>query len=112
MSMRPALRGLADRLRDALRADEMDMVVFHSPDQLARKAVYQGLVSEEIESAGVWVEFLNYPVDDSMESRMLLGMQGIFAEYERAKNMERIRRGKLHRAREGAPVGGRTRCST
>ena len=33
-----------DRLRDALRSDEMDVVVFHSPDRLARKAVYQGRV--------------------------------------------------------------------
>jgi len=95
-----------DRLRDALRAAEMDVVVFHSPDRLARKAVYQGLVLEEIEKAEVRVEFLNYPVDDSPESRMLLGMQGLFAEYERAKIMERTRRGKLHRAREGALVGG------
>ena len=95
-----------DRLRDALRAEEMDVVVFHSPDRLARKAVYQGLVLEEMEKAGVRAEFLNYPVDDSPESKMLLGMQGLFAEYERAKIMERTRRGKLHRAREGALVGG------
>ena len=95
-----------DRLRDALRIAEMDVVVFHFPDRLARKAVYQGLVLEEIEKAGVRVEFLNYPVDDSPESRMLLGMRGLFAEYDRAKIMERTRRGKLHRAREGALVGG------
>ncbi len=95
-----------DRLRDALRADAPDVVLFHSPDRLARKAIYQGLVLEEIEKAGVRVEFLNYPVDDSPESRMLLGMQGLFAEYERAKIMERTRRGKLQRAKEGALVGG------
>ncbi len=95
-----------DQLRDALRDGEIDVVVFHSPDRLARKAVYQGLVLEEIEKAGVRAEFLNYPVDDSPESRMLLGMQGLFAEYERAKIMERTRRGKLQRAREGALVGG------
>ncbi len=95
-----------DRLRDALRVGDMDVVVFHSPDRLARKAVYQGLVLEEMEKAGVRAEFLNYPLDDSPESKMLLGMQGLFAEYERAKIMERTRRGKLHRAREGALVGG------
>ena len=69
-----------DRLRDALRIAEMDVVVFHSSDRLACKPVYQGLVLEEIEKAGVRVEFLNYPVDDSPESRILLGMQGLFAE--------------------------------
>jgi site-specific DNA recombinase len=95
-----------DRLRDALRSDEMDVVVFHSLDRLARKAVYQGLVLEEIEKAKLQVEFVNYPVDDSPESRMLLGMQGLFAEYERAKIIDRTRRGKLQRAREGALVGG------
>ena len=76
---------------------------------LARKAVYQGLVLEEMEKAGVRAEFLNYPVDDSPESKMLLGMQGLFAEYERAKIMERTRRGKLHRAREGALAMKRAR---
>lgn len=50
-----------DRLRDALRTEEMDVVVFHSPDRLARKAAYQGLVLEEMEKAGVRAEFLNYP---------------------------------------------------
>ena len=74
--------------------------------RLTRKAIYQGLVLEEMEKAGVRAEFLNYPVDDSPDSKMLLGMQVLFAEYERAKIMERTRRGKLHRAREGALVGG------
>jgi site-specific DNA recombinase len=95
-----------DRLRDALGRGEFDLVLFHSPDRLARKVVYQFLVLEEMEKAGVRPEFLNFSIDDSPESRMLLGMQGIFAEYERAKIMERTRRGKLLRAREGALVGG------
>jgi site-specific DNA recombinase len=95
-----------DRLRDTLGCGEFHLVLFHSPDRLARKVVYQHLILEEMEKAGVRPEFLNYPVDDSPESRMLLGMQGLFAEYERAKIMERTRRGKLHRAREGALVGG------
>ena len=73
---------------------------------MARKAVYQYLILEELEKAGIRPEFLNCPVDDSPESKMLLGMQGLFAEYERAKILERTRRGKLQRAREGALVGG------
>ncbi len=95
-----------DRLRDALGSGEFDLVLFHSPDRLARKVVYQHLILEEMEKAGIKVEFLNFSMDDSPESRMLLGMQGLFAEYERAKIMERTRRGKLHRAREGGLVGG------
>ena len=95
-----------DRMRDDMHAGELDLVLFPSPDRLARKVVYQYLILEEMENAGVVPEFLNYPLDDSPESKMLLGMQGLFAEYERAKIVERTRRGKLYRAREGALVGG------
>ena len=89
-----------------MHAGELDLVLFPSPDRLARKVVYQYLILEEMENEGVVPEFLNYPLDDSPESKMLLGMQGLFAEYERAKIVERTRRGKLYRAREGALVGG------
>jgi site-specific DNA recombinase len=95
-----------DQLRDAVAGGEIDRALFHSPDRLARKAAYQYVILEELEKAGVKPEFLNCPVDDTAEGKMLLGMQGLFAEYERAKIMERTRRGKLHRAREGALVGG------
>ena len=90
-----------DALRDTLSSGEFDVVLFHSPDRLARKALYQGLVLEEIEKAGVKVEFLNFTADYSPEGRMLLGMQGLFAEYERTKIAERTRRGKLHWAKKG-----------
>ena len=96
-----------DKLRDGLGSGGVDLVLFHSPDRLARKALYQGIVLEEIEKAGVKFEFLNHPVDDSPEGKMLLGMQGLFAEYEVMKILERTRRGKLHKAREGGLMGGR-----
>ncbi len=95
-----------DALRDSVSSGEVDVVLIHSPDRLARKALYQHLVLEEMEQASVRVEFINHPVDDSPEGKMMLGMQGLFAEYERAKITERTRRGKLHWARKGALVGG------
>ena len=42
--------------------------------------------------------FLNRPLGQSPEDDLLLQMQGIIAEYERAKFMERSRRGKRHAA--------------
>ena len=95
-----------DALRDALPSGDFSAVLFHSPDRMARKALYQGILLEEIERAGVKAEFLNYAVDDTPESKMLLGMQGLFSEYEHAKIAERTRRGKLHWANEGVLVGG------
>lgn len=45
--------------------------------------------------------FLNYQGNDSPESHLLLQMQGMIAEYERAKIIERHRRGKIHAAKKG-----------
>ena len=95
-----------DRLRDALSYGEFDLVLFYHPDRLARRVVYQYLVLEEMEKAGVKPEFLNFPLDDSPESQLLLGIQGVISEYDRAKILERTRRGKLLHARAGALVGG------
>jgi len=46
--------------------------------------------------------FLNRPIGDSPEDNLLLQLQGMFAEYERAKLLERSRRGKRHRVEAGA----------
>ena len=74
----------------------------HSPDRLARKDAYQGLLVEEFRRAGVEVIFLNRALGQSSEDDLLLQVQGMIAEYERAKIMERHRRGKRHAARTGA----------
>jgi site-specific DNA recombinase len=74
----------------------------HSPDRLARKYVYQVLLLEEPQCHGVEVVFLNRAIGVSPEEDLLLQMQGMIAEYERAKIVERSRRGKRHAARRGA----------
>src|SRR5262249_25161023 len=51
---------------------------------------------------GVEVVFLNRELGRSPEDDLLLQVQGMMAEYERAKILERHRRGKLHAARSGA----------
>ncbi|HSX80609.1 MAG TPA: recombinase family protein, partial [Candidatus Saccharimonadia bacterium] len=62
----------------------------------------------------VEVVFLNRELGRSPEDDLLLQVQGMMAEYERAKIVERHRRGKLHAARagvvhvlSGAPYGYR-----
>jgi site-specific DNA recombinase len=47
------------------------------------------------------VVFVNAPHSDRPEDQLLLQFQGMIAEYERAQILERSRRGKRHRAREG-----------
>ena len=91
-----------ERLRDTIVLGGMDRVYLLSPDRLARKYAHQALLLEEIASTGVAVHFLNHEVGTTPEQELLLQMQGMIAEYERAKIMERHRRGKLHRAKNGS----------
>ena len=95
--LRPAL----ERLRDLIAAGGLDRLYVHSPDRLARRYAYQALLLDEFRAAGVEVVFLNRALGQSPEDELLLQVQGMVAEYERAKILERSRRGKRH----GAQVG-------
>jgi site-specific DNA recombinase len=108
--VRPAL----ERLRDLAAAGGLDRLYVHSPDRLARKYAYQVLLLDEWQHAGVEVVFLNRAVGTTPEDELLLQVQGMVAEYERAKILERSRRGKRHAAHggsinvlSGAPYGYR-----
>ena len=53
-------------------------------------------------TAAEWKRFSSNPTGgDSPEDRLLVQLQGMIAEYERAQIAERTRRGKRHRARSG-----------
>jgi len=96
--IRPGL----ERLRDVIAAGTVDRLYVHSPDRLARKYAYQVILVEEFRQAGVEVVLLNRALGRSPEDDLLLQVQGMIAEYERAKIIERHRRGKRHAARAGA----------
>ena len=108
--IRPAL----ERLRDVAAAGGIDQLYVHCPDRLARNYAHQVLLLEEFIRAGVEVIFLNREVGQTPEDQLLLQVQGMIAEYERAKILERSRRGKRHGAQvgkvsvlSGAPYGYR-----
>lgn len=96
--VRPAL----DRLRDLAAVGAIDRIYVHSPDRLARNYAYQVLLLDEWRRLGIEVVFLNRPLGQSPEDDLLLQVQGVVAEYERAKIMERSRRGKKHAAQSGS----------
>ena len=95
--IRPAL----ERLRDVAAAGGLDCLYLTSPDRLARRYAYQVLLVDELQRCGVELVFLNRPFGETAEDALMLQVQGVVAEYERAKIMERCRRGKLHAARQG-----------
>jgi site-specific DNA recombinase len=96
--IRPAL----EQLRDVVAAGGIDRLYVHCPDRLARNYAHQVLLLEEFLRAGVEVNFLNREVGQTPEDQLLLQVQGMIAEYERAKILERSRRGKRHAAQIGA----------
>ena len=96
--IRPAL----ERLRDAAYNGVIDRLYVHSPDRLARKYAYQILLMDELRKSGVDVVFLNREIGKTPEDDLLLQVQGMMAEYERAKILERSRRGKIQGAKRGA----------
>lgn len=96
--IRPGL----EKLRDQVSAGKIDKIYIHSPDRLSRKYAYQMILTEEFEKSGTEIIFLNFQAENNPESHLLLQMQGMIAEYERAKIMERHRRGKIHTAKRGS----------
>src|SRR6185437_15292545 len=95
-----------DALRDAAEAGLVQRVWCLSPDRLARAYAYQVLVLDELDRFGVAVAFTDSPglAADDPQSILLTQVQGVIAEYEKAKIAERYRRGKLFRARAGEIV--------
>jgi site-specific DNA recombinase len=95
--VRPGL----ERIRDLAAEGQIQAVLVYGPDRLSRKYAYQVLLIEELTRHGVETVFLNAPQSATPEDQLLVQFQGMIAEYERAQILERSRRGKRHRARQG-----------
>jgi site-specific DNA recombinase len=95
--LRPGL----ERIRDLAAEGHIQAVLAFSPDRLSRKYAYQVLLIEELARHGVDTVFVSSPQSNTPEDQLLLQFQGMIAEYERAQILERSRRGKRHRAKQG-----------
>ena len=95
--IRPAL----EKLRDTAAGGVIDRLYVLCPDRLSRTYAHQMVLIDELMRCGVELMFVNHQLDKTPEGHLLLQVQGMIAEYERAKILERVRRGKLHGARAG-----------
>ncbi len=101
MSMdRPAL----DALRTAIPAQHIDVVIVFDLDRLARKMAYQMLLEDEFAKLGVTIEYVMGRYEDTDEGRLQKQIKSAVAEYERAKILERMKRGKRGKAKSGKVV--------
>ena len=98
--IRPAL----ERLRD-VAAGGIDQLYGPCPDRLARNYAHQVLFLEELLRAGGEGIFLTREGGQTPQEQLLLQVQGMIAEYERANLLERSRRGKRHAAQVGKGSG-------
>ena len=92
-----------DALRDKAAAAEIEQILILNPDRLARKYTHQLMLVEEFKKLGVTITFVNRQIATSPEDQLLLQMQGVIAEYEREKIVERQKR-------EERPQGSQPRC--
>jgi site-specific DNA recombinase len=107
--VRPAL----DQLRMDAKKKIWEAILIYDPDRLARRYSYQELVMDELREAGIEIIFVTISAPKNSEDKILHGVRGLFAEYERAKISERFRLGKVRKVKEGhvltteAPYGFR-----
>jgi len=94
---RPALL----KMREAVRQRLGDIVIIYDPDRLARSLAQQLIITDEITSAGLKLEFVNFEWKNTAEGRLFYSLRGAIAEYEKAKIKERTVRGRVQKAKTG-----------
>jgi site-specific DNA recombinase len=94
---RPAL----DELRVALKTDAFDVVYFLCADRIAQDATHQNIIISELLKYKKKIIINGKDYEENPENTFTLSVLGAVSEFERAKILERMRRGTLHRLRTG-----------
>src|SRR5215211_566351 len=90
-----------DRVRNLVQGSGVSFVLAQDRDRFAREPAYVYLLREEFAVHGCKLRALNDRGDDSPEGELTDGILDQLAKFERAKMMERTRRGKQRKAQEG-----------
>lgn len=98
---RPGLQ----RALELVRNHSVAYFVCLDPDRLARKLMVQLLVTDEIERTGCKLEFVSHDYVNSPEGRLFYQLRGAISEFERAKILERMLRGKRGKLASGGMPG-------
>lgn len=98
---RPQLDKLRDMVDDAL----LDVVVIYKLDRLSRDTGQMLALLKEFKRRGVSLRSATVQLEDTPEGTMMLTMLAAIGAYERSQFMERSRRGKETRVRQGKVVG-------
>jgi len=107
---RPQLQAALDYAREG------DVLVVHSMDRLSRSLGDLLRLVEDLTGRGVAVEFVKeslvFTGDDSAMSKMMLGIMGSVAQFERSMILERQREGIAKAKETGAYKGRKSKFDT
>jgi site-specific DNA recombinase len=95
-----------DALRQAIKAREVDVVLAHASDRIARDLNFLLLVRHEMLKAGVKMEYFTHSPDDSAVGQFQEQVLGAVGQLERAMIRERTARGRRQKARSGLIPAG------
>jgi site-specific DNA recombinase len=90
-----------NRLRSMAAAERFDVLVVRELDRLSRNLAKQLIVEQELERAGVQIEYVIGEYPDTAEGRLNKHIKATIAEYEREKISERMTRGRYNKVRNG-----------
>jgi len=99
---RPAL----DQMRDAAQAEKFETLFVYDLGRLSRDFKNLLILLDDLQTRQVKVISLHDINAESDEQIFARNVMGLFHDYERKKIAERMRRGKLYKARQGLVISG------
>src|SRR5918995_4980862 len=94
-----------DRVRDLVTGGGVSVLLAQDRDRFAREPALLWLLKEELAQHGCSLCAMNARGDESPEGELQDGVLDQLAKYERAKFMERTRRGEVQKNKEGEGAG-------
>lgn len=88
-----------DQLRFDAKNKAFDAVLIYDPDRLSRELFKQEIVIRELDKWGVEILFVTMPPVTNASDKLMFGVRGLFAAYEKTKIAERFRIGKVNRVK-------------
>ena len=98
---RPAL----NEMRKDVKTDTFDLIYFHDADRIAREVTIQNIIIEEILKHRNSSSLMAKTTKRTPKTKFTLTILGAVAEFERAKIIERVTRGKQLRLAQGQLFG-------
>lgn len=92
--------------REAVRQGKVRWFICYDPDRFSRSLKLQLLVADEIERAGTELLFVQHNYERTPEGQLFFQLRGAISEFEKAKIIERMSRGKRGKLRAGGIPSG------